>query len=328
MLHILLLILKIIGIIIAAILGILVLFLCVILFVPVRYEIQGKCDGTVDSLKGKITVTWLLHLFRVDVLYKEKKTKWKIRIAWKKMLGGMEAAASSQADRADTGKTDPDTEKIDTELSEEDIQEIKDALAEPPKGECQNEEQKETIRTAENVEEKKAETPVHSGSPEKQKKASKDSKESKTSDKKGKSRIEKIKCTFRNFCDKIRELREKKDTVEAFIRDEKHQKAWKQAKTAVFTLLRRWMPRRFNARVIFGFEDPYRTGQVLAGLAVLYPFMGDAVEITPDFEHPVLKGTLYIKGHIRTWHLAGQALKLLLSGAVRRTYKDIKNFEW
>ncbi len=42
MLHILLLILKIIGIIIAAILGILVLLIGIVLFVPVRYEAKGE----------------------------------------------------------------------------------------------------------------------------------------------------------------------------------------------------------------------------------------------------------------------------------------------
>ena len=40
MLHILLLILKVIGIIFAVILGILVLLACVVLYVPVRYDIR------------------------------------------------------------------------------------------------------------------------------------------------------------------------------------------------------------------------------------------------------------------------------------------------
>ena len=71
MLHILLLILKIIGIIIAVILGILLLLILILLFVPVRYKAQGVCRGTTDSLKGKVCITWLLHLFRIDLLYKD-----------------------------------------------------------------------------------------------------------------------------------------------------------------------------------------------------------------------------------------------------------------
>ena len=82
MLHILILILKIIGIIIAVILGILLLLIAIFLFVPVHYEVQGRCDGDLDSLKGKVQVIWLLQLVRADILYKNGKMKWRLRFAW------------------------------------------------------------------------------------------------------------------------------------------------------------------------------------------------------------------------------------------------------
>ena len=82
MLHILILILKIIGIIIAVILGILLLLIAIFLFVPVHYEVQGRCDGDLDSLKGKVQITWLLQLVRADILYKNGKMKWRLRFAW------------------------------------------------------------------------------------------------------------------------------------------------------------------------------------------------------------------------------------------------------
>ena len=67
MLHILLLILKVIGIILAVIVGIILLLAAIFLFVPIRYDISAKCDGSVEGLKAKIKVTWLLHLVRADV---------------------------------------------------------------------------------------------------------------------------------------------------------------------------------------------------------------------------------------------------------------------
>ena len=82
MLHILLLILKIIGIILAVILGIILLLVGIILFVPIRYEIAAKCDGTVESLRAKVKATWLLHLLRADVLVKGTKLKWQVKAAW------------------------------------------------------------------------------------------------------------------------------------------------------------------------------------------------------------------------------------------------------
>ena len=51
MLHILLLILKIIGIIIMAVLGIAVLIVGVVLFVPVRYSFEAEWPGGLDKLQ-------------------------------------------------------------------------------------------------------------------------------------------------------------------------------------------------------------------------------------------------------------------------------------
>ncbi|MFR3390402.1 MAG: hypothetical protein ACLTT1_06880 [[Clostridium] scindens] len=77
MLHILLLILKIIGIILAVILGILVLFVCEsVLFVPIRYEARPP-DVRVprDTLsRPRVKATWLFHLIRaVAGYYRNRK---------------------------------------------------------------------------------------------------------------------------------------------------------------------------------------------------------------------------------------------------------------
>ena len=65
MLHGLLLILKIAGIILAVLLGIVLAAAAAVLFVPVRYA----ADAQYDKNSGKkpvlhVRVTWLLHLFR------------------------------------------------------------------------------------------------------------------------------------------------------------------------------------------------------------------------------------------------------------------------
>ena len=50
MFQIILWILKIIGILLAAILGIAVLLICIVLFVPVRYRIEAESAGTFESI--------------------------------------------------------------------------------------------------------------------------------------------------------------------------------------------------------------------------------------------------------------------------------------
>ena len=69
MLHILLLILKIIGMIIVGILGILVLLIGIILFVPVRYEGKAVCEKTMKNLR-------ILFLFEGGYDEKEVSDNW------------------------------------------------------------------------------------------------------------------------------------------------------------------------------------------------------------------------------------------------------------
>ena len=92
-------------------------------------------------------------------------------------------------------------------------------------------------------------------------------------------------------------------------------------------LARHLRPRRIRGFVRFGFEDPYRTGQVLAGLSILYPFYGENVDIYPDFEQKILEGDLYIKGHIRMVHLATLLWRLFFNHYVRKTYRDYKKIK-
>ena len=70
MLHIILLILKIIGIIIAVILGLAVALLLIVLFVPIRYVIDAGCHD--KKLKAHVKVTWIMHIFRGVISYDEE----------------------------------------------------------------------------------------------------------------------------------------------------------------------------------------------------------------------------------------------------------------
>ena len=81
MLHLLLLILKIAGIILAIILGILIVLLCIVLFVPVCYQVSGKTDGTEKGTKVRCKVTWLFSLLELKILYGNKSSVFSARIA-------------------------------------------------------------------------------------------------------------------------------------------------------------------------------------------------------------------------------------------------------
>ena len=78
MLHILLLILKIIGIVIAVLLGLLLFAVLVVLFVPIRYRFEGKKYSDI-VVKGK--VTWAFGLVHLRILYLQEKLSIVLRVA-------------------------------------------------------------------------------------------------------------------------------------------------------------------------------------------------------------------------------------------------------
>ena len=74
MIHIILLILKIIGIVLLAVLGILILAIVCAMFVPVRYRIsviREEGEGK-PPVMGYVKITWLLHLLNILVRYPSK----------------------------------------------------------------------------------------------------------------------------------------------------------------------------------------------------------------------------------------------------------------
>lgn len=140
--------------------------------------------------------------------------------------------------------------------------------------------------------------------------------------------IEKLKCTFREICDKIETLKKKKDVLTDFITNEAHVGALKKVLAELKRLLRRLLPKKFQADVHFGFEDPSITGRVLAGISMIYPAICEHTQICPDFQQKVLEGNVFIKGHVRACIFTSMGIRLLLNANVRRTLLDVKNFSF
>jgi len=304
MLHILLLILKIIGIILAVILGIIILLLCIILFVPIRYEISAKCDGTIESLKAKVMALWLLHFIRADVFVKGKLVKWKVRAAW---ITKSNVVKEKRKEEKNDEKVEEQV--VETENPEEAPKVSDEGCEETPK--VSDEECEETPR----IHEERREETVREDSKE----LSKESKKPNV--------FEKIKQKIQSVIEKIKDLIQKKEKLTEFITSEIHVNAFKKAKKELFILLKKLKPKKIYIKLKYGFEDPYTTGQVLALLGMLYPFLGDTTEIIPDFENQVLEGSVYLKGRIRVLHFAVLAWRLFWCKDIRTSYKDIRNFK-
>lgn len=311
MLHIIGLILRILGICLLGIIGFLLLLLCILLFVPVRYELRAEFPGEIRGSKVNFRLTWLLHLLSAKACYEEQELTWHVRVAWKKFAKAEmpvgETEEEPNIEKAADAKQEPDAKQALYEKEKSDIKEISDI-----KGISEDSSKKRTERENQENGKKEKKPSVYE---------------------RLKQKIitiwRKIKYTFVKICGKIKgiakNISDTKDAIQIFLNDEVHRSAFRKVKKELIWMKRLLKPNIFRVRLNYGFEDPCLTGQVLGLLGMVYPFVGDNMEIEPDFEQKVLQGNIHIKGRIRMIHLAVFGVKLFIHKETRKTIMEIRN---
>lgn len=162
---------------------------------------------------------------------------------------------------------------------------------------------------------------------EKEKTFHQECKTEKSNESKKTSLLQKIRCTIRKICDKIKALWEMKGKWKEFLAEEIHLAAFQKLKREVFVFAKHIRPRKWRGYVKYGLEDPYHTGQVLAILSVLFPFYGKNIEIYPQFDQKLLEGDLYVRGHIRGVHLLRLIWHWYFDRDIKQTYENLKNMK-
>lgn len=318
MLHILFLILKIIGIILAVILGLILLVICIVLFVPICYKADLHGSGNAKELTVHAKISFLFGLIKAVFALENGKTDLSVRIAWKK-LGDSDPVEDKAKDR--DGEM-PKPEKKAVMQKSQTIQK-----EEQQDGTPNRITDKAVEDETEKIEKTEQSAKIYPESTEKKQRKKKERKEDSDSASKIEQITEKIKCTYHKFCDKINQITEKKDKISDFLADETHKNAFLKLKNEAFHLLKILKPKKIQGEITFGFEDPSLTGRILAWISMIYPWIGEHTDITPDFEHRTLSGDLSIRGRLYVITLVVTAIRLILSKAVRRSFKDIRNFK-
>lgn len=318
MLHILFLILKIIGIILAVILGLILLVICIVLFVPICYKADLHGSGNARELTVHAKVSWLFGLIKAVFALENGKTDLSVRIAWKKLWDSNPVEDKAE----DRAEEKPTLEKKAVMQEKQVIQK-----EEQQNGTPNRITDKVVEDETEKIEKTEQSAKIYPESTEKKQRKKKERKEDSDSASKIEQITEKIKCTYRKFCDKINEITEKKDKISDFLTDETHKNAFLKLKNEAFHLLKKLKPKKIQGEITFGFEDPSLTGRLLAWISMIYPWIGEHTDITPDFEHRTLSGDLSIRGRLYVITPVVTAIRLILSKAVRRSFKDIRNFK-
>lgn len=287
MMHIIVLILKIIGILILGLLGLLLSLVLLVILVPIRYKVKGSYYGTP---KGTVKVTWLLHILSVVVSFEEELLV-SIRILGIRMF-------------RDRG-----------EHTEEFLEDVTEFAVEPPLYAA-----KETLKDAvrpisDPVTGEKVPTSDISGS--------EDEKSSLFHDR-WKKYLEKVKIRCLKVCAGIGYIKQYLEKFWAVLQNPENQYTFKLVWRQVKKLMIHLRPRKAKASITFGFDDPYTTGQVLSAASIGYVWYGEQIQITPVFDEEIIEGEGNFQGRVRIGTLLFLGLRIFLNKNFRVLLKKAR----
>lgn len=133
--------------------------------------------------------------------------------------------------------------------------------------------------------------------------------------------IEKVKCTFRDICDRIKNIKSEYDFYKGLWDKPQGKAAVKHTLSEVWYLLKKIKPKQIEGDVVLGTGDPASTGQMIGAIAAVYGFFPEKLNITPDFEEKKYEGNLHVKGKLRLIHVVVIAIRLIADKNVRYVIK-------
>ena len=302
MLHILLLILKITGIVIACILGLVILIVAAVLFVPVRYKADADYHG---KFKAHAKLSWL-GMLRVLVSYNEEFAI--------KVKALFITIYSNDDNKEKSSKHKKSEKKKSKQPEEKNIFSVNDEEA---KKLTENEE-KPQIKMAESVNEIKEDV--------------QDAKEAVSEDESGntqnKSFFDKVKDKCFVIYTKIKEiiklvkntvkkvsgaadrLKEKVNEAKEFVTDEDNKALFHFLVEQLKKLIKVIRPKKYRINARLGFEDPATMGKVLAYISIFYGMSGADLSLEPVFGENIKEGSIFLKGNIRIFSVLVIALRV------------------
>ncbi len=348
MISVILTILKILGLILLILLGILILVVCLVLFIPVRYRIEGDYQSSKATVSSR--VTWLLHFVSARILM-EYENAFSLHIAVR-VLGipifdnKKKAAKKKKKESKEAGYNpeEPSPDGTDTEIqaastdnsgnsesnneesaswqrSDLEELELEGTKVRQTKGE-ESEILESKILESEILETEIEEVEIEESKNE----ADKKSLFEKLYIIFGKFMqfIENIRYTFHKLCDTIIKIRDNLNYYLDLLQKQSTTRAIGTCKTQLMRIAKSLSPQKFQVSLHLGFEDPAVLGEILAVWGMLYPFHQGRIDIVPKFGQTILEGDILLKGKISLFVYLKVALILFFDKNIKQLIKQIK----
>ncbi len=316
------------GITVLILLGVVVLILLLVLFVPIRYN--GEIVKNAEITRVRLNIGWLLKLVRTRIVY-ENELGFKIFVFLFKVYdssktkkthsGRMPKSKDVKTQKqADAKEESAETSKKEERINFEQIDFDKVDLAEinSKKSESKNSDNEaEPVNSEENSGE-------NTGEDVKTRQKPKITVRVRNLIEKIKNIVANIICKIKSICDKIKFIVQNINYYVEIISAEETKIVFGRVVNRIFKVLKSICPRKLKADILVGTGAPDTTGYLMAAAGMLYPCIGNKVNITPDFDNTVFEGEIYLKGHIRVIVLLIQALKIYLDKDLRDLISKLK----
>lgn len=303
MLHIIIFILKIIGILLLVILGLILLLVSSVLFVPITYKVRAeRKDGVIQV---RAVAGWMFRLLSVH--YRLHTSQEPMQLLQGRILG------------IPVWKPlEPKKEKLKKAEKKS-----KEKQSKPKQMGAKQLEQKAEVKSSDKAKErlKKDLTPgtavasVPQPEPEVSRQEQPQDKQAQTKPPR-QSILKKLLYAIRRIYGKITAIgrglfslvvkllhmpekaSETIGTLTDFWNLEENVKARESIWRELKFLWKHSRPRKADLTLHFGFEDPSWTGQCMGVLSILNVWYPGRIFLKPEFEQEIFEGTLYIKGHM------------------------------
>ena len=284
MIHIILLVLKIIGIVLLAILALCLL----LLFFPVTYTGKGQWERSGYHIYVKSG--WLFHILHFSAKFSDEKRAVIIRIFGIPIRFLKDKPVSEkESKKAEKKKKRHKTEKKKKESTHSDDklkfqteknQDDRQADSNPKSDERQDQEKKQYGQTDRRID--------------------KIINKIKVIFRKIYDFIKKIKNAAKKACKDVRRTYNKAKDFKDFISAETTKEAYRYGKSIILKAVKHVFPTKIKAKIHFGLEQPDATGKLLGYIAMLFSMFNinpKRIELIPDFDKKIMEGNINIKGH-------------------------------
>lgn len=317
-------ILKITGILFLCILAFLLILLLLALFCPAIYRIRGEKQ---DKSLLHVRISWLFPLIYGNIKYEGQLScmLYLLGIPVYDVLGekSVKAKKKDSEKKKKTGKKGRNGQKYKEKKQEEKREEKrKENIEEKNNQEVYAGIDKQKTVIEEKAQEanalKKMEIPEKYDEEENVSLLQKIIRPIKEFFQKVFEKVRNIKYTILNIKEKLENLKETIYWYKEVLEREESGRAITKGKQQILKFLKHVKPKKVKGNVLFGFEDPGTTGEVLGFISMFYPLFGNHITVIPDFEQAIFQGNFYVKGRIRAFNLLKFGWNVFFD-------KDIKN---